>query len=81
MTPAVQCCVGHSMGSASIHRLPDLAEINDQRDTMCNFVLREALLIVAVSASRVFCFALGFFVFFPPLRCLSWIKSLLKQHF
>lgn len=50
MTPAVQCCVGPSMGSASIRWLPDLAEINDQQDTMCNFVLRQALLIVAVSS-------------------------------
>lgn len=67
MTPAVQCCVGHSMGSASIHWLPDLAEINDQWDTMYNFVLREALLIVAVSASRVFRFAFVFLGFFSPL--------------
>lgn len=34
---------------------------------MCNFVLREALLIVAVTASRVFRFAFVFFGFFPPL--------------
>lgn len=70
MTPAVQCCVGHSMGSASIHWLPDLAEINDQWDTMCNFVLREALLIVAVSASRVFHLLLVFWGFFPPFEML-----------
>lgn len=53
MTPAVlwiPCCVGHSMGSASLHWLADLAKINDQKDTMCDFVSRQALLISAVSA-------------------------------
>lgn len=37
---------------------------------MCNFVLREALLIVAVSASRVFRFAFVFLGFFPPFEML-----------
>lgn len=56
MTPAVlwiPCCVGHSMGSASIHWLADLAEINDQKGTMCDFVSRRALLIGAVDAWKL----------------------------
>lgn len=59
MTPAVlwiPCCVSHSMGSASIHWTADLAEINDQKDTFCDFVSRQALLIGVVSAWK-----LGFF--------------------
>lgn len=37
---------------------------------MYNFVLREALLIVAVSASRVFRFAFVFLGFFSPFEML-----------
>lgn len=43
MTPAVLWiprCVGHSMWSASIHWLADLAEVNVQQDAMCDFVSR-----------------------------------------
>ena len=50
LTPAVLWmprCVGHSMGSAWINWRADLVEINDQQDTMCDFVSSLALLIGA----------------------------------
>lgn len=43
MSPAVPWipyCAGHSMGSASIHWLDDLAEINNRKGTMCGFCFK-----------------------------------------
>lgn len=51
-TPAVlwiPCCVGRGMGSASIHWLADLAEINDQKGTMGDFCFQDELYWLAPS--------------------------------